>query len=408
MKAIIKERPEQGKEWETGLRFTDKPEPGLKKDTDVKLHVIAAAICGTDLGIYNSKESLRDTMSVAANPEVIIGHEFCGMLGDAGPAARIHLATLLIGMAAGDRIVQKFINGRPAEKLAKDTSFLEFLAENFYSTAEMHVTCGTCYQCRTGQRHICSNTIIRGIHDDGAFTRFIVLPAENIRIFRKGGIPPEIIAFMDAIGNATHTVQSADVRGKTIAITGLGVQGLMATAIAKSAGAKKIFVTDASHGEFTYEKLANGRFRLARLYGADDCFDVHIDHDKDRFYKTVKKETNGVGVDAVLEMSGNYKAYDDALKVLRMGGIMSLLGLPGGMMVVDFSKDVIFKGVTIQGVIGRRVWETWDMMTRILEEGLAKTFVETGFITHELPLEKYEEGFQAIMNGDALKVILRP
>jgi threonine 3-dehydrogenase len=178
----------------------------------------------------------------------------------------------------------------------------------------------------------------------------------------------------------------------------------MATAIAKSAGAKKIFVTDASHGEFTYEKLANGRFRLARLYGADDCFDVHIDHDRDRLYKTIKKETDGVGVDTVLEMSGNYKAYDDAFKILRMGGSMSLLGLPGGMMVVDFSKDVIFKGVTVHGVIGRRVWETWDMMTRILIKGLAKTFVDTGFITHDIPLCQFEDGFQAIMNGDALKV----
>ncbi|MGD0339680.1 MAG: zinc-binding dehydrogenase [Bacteroidota bacterium] len=408
MKAIIKERPEQGKEWETGLRFVEKPIPTLQKDTDVKLQIIASAICGTDLGIYNSKESLRDPMSVAMKPDVIIGHEFCSTLSEAGAAARVHLAALLITEARGDRVIQRFIKGRSAKGLAKDTHFLEFLSEHFYSTAEMHVTCGKCYQCRTGQRHICSNTIIRGIQDDGAFTRYIVLPAENIRIFKKGDIPPDVIAFMDAIGNATHTVQSANVRGKTIAITGLGVQGLMATAIAKSAGAKKIFVTDASHGEFTYEKLANGRFRLARLYGADDCFDVHIDNDKDRFYKTVKKATNGVGVDAVLEMSGNYKAYDDAFRVLRMGGCMSLLGLPGGMMVVDFSKDVIFKGVTIHGVIGRRVWETWDMMTHILRKGLAKTFIETGFITHDLLLEKYEEGFQAIMNGDALKVILRP
>lgn len=408
MKAIIKERPEQGKEWETGLRYAEKPEPAVQKESDVKLRVIASAICGTDLGIYNSKESLRDSMSVAVKPEIIVGHEFCSTVSEAGSSALVHLAGLLIAAAEEDEIVRKFIGGRPAEALARDTQLVEFLAEHFYSTAEMHVTCGKCYQCRTGQRHICSNTVIRGLHDDGSFTKYVIMPAENIRLFRKGDIPPEVIAFMDAVGNATHTVQSANVNGKIIAITGLGVQGLMATAIAKSAGAKKIFVTDASHGEFTYEKLANGRFRLARLYGADDCFDVHIDQDKDRFYKTIKRETGGAGVDAVLEMSGNYKAYDDAFRVLRMGGFMSLLGLPGGMMVVDFSKDVIFKGVTIHGVIGRRVWETWDMMTRILKKGLARTFVETGFITHDLPLGKYEEGFQAIMNGDALKVILRP
>ncbi|HEY4643578.1 MAG TPA: zinc-binding dehydrogenase, partial [Bacteroidota bacterium] len=241
-----------------------------------------------------------------------------------------------------------------------------------------------------------------------AFAQFITVPAENVRIYFDGEIPPSIIAFMDAIGNATHTVQSVDVRGKNVAVLGCGVQGLMATAVTKYAGAKTIFVTDASHGKFSHEKLKNGRFRLAKLYGADECFDVHIDREREGLYQAVKDRTGDTGVDVVFEMSGNYKAYEDAFHVVRRGGAISLLGLPGGHMVVDFSKDIIFRGITIHGIIGRRVFETWDLMEKILKDGLAGEFLNSGFITHDLPLEKFEEGFQAIMEGDALKVLLRP
>ncbi len=408
MKAIIKERPVPGEEWPRGVKFVDRPEPAIKQDDEVQLRILATAICGTDLGIYNSKDSLGESMLALKQPDVIIGHEFCGTIKEAGSEASVHLSELFLEIAGDDPECQRFIKNRTKETIARDNKLIEYLAEHFYATAEMHIACGICYQCRLGERNVCSNTVIKGIHSDGAFTSFMTIPARNIRLIKKSDIPLEVVAFMDAIGNATHTVQSADVKGKIIAITGLGVQGLMATAIARVAGAKKIFVTDASHGEFTYEKLEKGRFHLARLYGADDCFDVHIDQEKERFYQTIKKETGGVGVDAVLEMSGNYRAYEDAFRVIRMGGFIALLGLPGGRMVVDFSKDIIFKGVTIHGVIGRRVWDTWNMMTPILKNGLAQKFLQTGFITHDLPLSKYEEGFNALINGDALKVILRP
>ncbi len=408
MKAVVKDKPYPGKEWHKGFKITEKEVPEIKNPDEVKIKVIATAICGTDVGIYNAKDSLKDSMMILETENVTVGHEFSGKIVDAGPKAKTQIAKLLMSQSNGRAPIKKFINKRTPAQVAHDPKLLELLDKYFYCSAEMHVTCGTCVQCKAGEQHVCRNTIIRGLHGDGSYAEYVTLPAENIRLFYKNEIPPEVIAFMDAIGNATHTVQSVDVKGKSVAILGCGVQGLMATAVAKYLGAKNIFVTDASHGEFTHDKLENSRFRLARLYGAKHCFDVSIDREKEKFYKTVLEETNNAGVDAVIEMSGNYKAYEDAFKVVRMGGTISLLGLPGGQMVTDFAKHIIFPGITIKGIIGRRVWETWDVMTEILKKGLAKKFVKTGFITHDLPLEKVDEGISAIMKGDALKVILRP
>ncbi len=408
MKAVVKCTPALGRDWEKGLRLVQKEVPRIENPTDVKMRVVAAAICGTDLGIYNSKDSLREEMSVVQKNDVTVGHEFCARIVDAGPDARHQLAKLLTQKSGENARIAEYLRDRKAAEVARDKDLVDFLGEEFYSTAEMHLTCGKCYQCRNGEKNVCRNTIIKGIQADGAFAEFLTVPAENVRIFFDDEIPPTVIAFMDAIGNATHTVQSVDIQGKTVAILGCGIQGLMATAVAKFAGAKNIFVTDASHGKMSHEKLARGRFRLARLYGADECFDVHIDQEREAFYRAVKDRSDDTGVDIVFEMSGNYKAYEDAFRVVRMGGVISLLGLPGGQMVVDFSKDIIFRGITIHGIIGRRIFETWDVMEKTLKAGLAKEFVESGFVTHDLPLEKYEEGFQAIMEGDGLKVLLRP
>jgi len=409
MKAILKDKPPLDNQvWKQGLRLGEAPVPEVEESNHVKLRVVAGAICGTDAGIYESKESLRREMAKLRKPQVIIGHEFCGKIVDAGTKAREVLAAMMIAKSKGDPVVKKFVGRKNAKQLAKDRHFLEVLHERFYSSAEMHITDGTCYQCRLGEKHVCQNTIIKGIHDDGAFTEYVVVPVENIVMFNDGEIPPEVIAFMDAIGNATHTVQSIPVHRETVAILGCGVQGLMATAVVKAAGARKIFVTDASHGNFSHEKLVEKRFRLAKLFGADHCFDVSVPEEKEAFYSTVMKETNKTGVDAVFEMSGNYRAYEDAFRVVRMGGAISLLGLPSGMMQVDFAKDVIFRGITIHGIIGRRVFETWDLMRELLTKGLAQKFMKSGFITHDLPLERYEEGFAALRSGDGLKVLLRP
>jgi threonine 3-dehydrogenase len=411
MKAVVKGRPVAGKEWPKGLEFVEKEIPEIRNSNDVKIRVIAAGICGTDVGIYNAKESLREEMSGLPIPSVTIGHEFCGKIVEAGSKAKRHLAELLIRKAkqGPDKVgLKRFVGRRSTGQVARDKRMLNFLEESFYCTAEMHIACGVCWQCRHGEKHVCHNTVIKGIQEDGGFAEYLVVPAQNLVLFQNGEIPVEVIAFMDALGNATHTVQSVSMKGRTVAVLGCGVQGLMAIAVAKHSDASEIFATDASHGEFSHEKLLTKRFRLAKLYGANFTFDVNIDREKELFYRTVLKETGDTGVDVVLEMSGNYRAYEDAFRVVRMGGTISLLGLPGGQMVVDFSKDIIFRGITIHGIIGRRVFETWDLMTEILKKGLAKKFMETGFVSHDLPLEEFEKGFSAIMSGDALKVILRP
>ena len=409
MKALVKPKPVLYKAWPRGLHLVEKEIPVVEKSNDVQLRVVAAGICGTDVGIYNSKESVKNNMSSLKTPYVTIGHEFCGRITDAGPKAKLHLANLLVRKSKEYPAIRKFTKNRKPAQLAKDTSFVEYLNENFISTAEMHVTCGHCAQCKLGEYHVCTKTVIRGLHGDGAFAEYVVLPAENILIFKNGEIPDEIVAFMDAIGNATHTVQSlSGIQGKIVAVLGVGVIGLMSVAIAKGAGARRILVTDASHGVNTHEKLVTKRFKIARLLGADDCFDVSLPEEREKFYKVAKQQNHGAGVDAALEMSGSYHAYEDAFKVLRMGGEMSLLGLTSGTMPIDFAKNVIFPGVTIHGVIGRRVWSTWDMMTDILKKGLAKRFLKSGFVTHQLPLAEFDKGFQAIADGDALKVLFRP
>lgn len=408
MKAIVKPRPVEGQLWPVGLQLVDKPEPAVEQSTDVIIKVAAGAICGTDVGIYNSKESLRVQMVRAKTNPVTIGHEFSGRIVDAGKEARKHLARLVVSKAKTDPALKKLILKKSAATLASEKKFLAFLEKEFFSTAEMHVTCGTCYQCRRGEYHVCRNTIIKGVHDDGAWASYVKVPAENVRLFFRREVPYEIISFMDALGNATHTVMAAPIKGQSVAVLGCGVQGLMAVAVAKWAGARRIYVTDASHEDFSHTKLVARRFALAKQYGADHCFDMTIEEERVGFRETILSETDNTGVDAALEMSGNYRAYEDAARVLRMGGTFSLLGLPSGTMQVDFAKNIIFSGITVHGIIGRRVFQTWDQMEQLLKAGLAKQLMKTGFVSHQFPLDRFDEGFAAIRSGDAYKVLLKP
>ena len=408
MKAIVKPRPVEGQLWPVGLQLVDKPEPTIEQSNDVLIEVTAGAICGTDVGIYNSKESLRVQMMRARSNPVTIGHEFSGRIVDAGKDAKKHLARLVMAKAKSDPALKKLVQRKTAATLASEKTFLKFLGKEFFSTAEMHVTCGTCYQCRQGEYHVCRNTIINGVHDDGAWAAFAKVPAENVRLFFRREIPYEIISFMDALGNATHTVMAAPIKGQSVAVLGCGVQGLMAVAVAKWAGARRIYVTDASHEDFSHNKLVAQRFALARQYGADHCFDMTIEDERTGFRETILSETDHTGVDVALEMSGNYRAYEDAARVLRMGGTFSLLGIPSGTMQVDFAKNIIFSGITVHGIIGRRVFQTWDQMEQLLKAGLARQLMKTGFVSHELPLDRFDEGFAAIRSGDAYKVLLKP
>jgi threonine 3-dehydrogenase len=408
VKALVKDKPLDQLEWPLGLRLEDREIPRNLDPDEVLLKVFAAGICGTDVGIYNGKKPLRDEMRKARASSVIIGHEFAGRIEKAGSEALARLAEIVESHGHHDSEIERFVRGRTFRQVAADASFTDFLQKYYHVSAEMHITCGWCYQCRLGQRHVCRNTIIKGVHEDGAFAEYVKVPVSNLILFRAGELPVSVIAFMDALGNAVHTVQSAKLLGQAVVILGCGNQGLMATAIAHRSGATRIYVTDVSNEArgATHEKLDKNRFALAREFGANDCFDLALPEERERLQKTVLRETDGSGVDVALEMSGSYSAYRDAFQLLRMGGTFVLLGIPEGEMKLDFARDVIFKGLTIHGVIGRRVFETWETMRNMLSTGLAEILVKSGFIT-ELPFEQYDTAMSAMVSGDAFKVILK-
>lgn len=413
MPALVKLRPVPGKPWPEGLKYTEKPVPQIKRPDQVKIQVKMAAMCGTDVGIFHSADSLKIAMQNNPGEEVITGHEFCGSVVDAGSLAREDLARMFYERnvrSVEDNVVQNFINGRNYLEIASDTDFLDFLAEHFYITSEMHIVCGVCQACRTGNSHACKNTVIKGVQENGIFTSYTVVPSSNTFLIRKGEIPPEIIAFMDAFGNAVHTAQSVDLMGTSVAILGVGVQGLMATAIAKFSGASLVIATDFANPEngYTHEKLEEYRFQTARDVGADYCFDMAKPNAHETLVSAVMHETNNAGVDAVFEMSGSGGAYRDALDILRTGGTLSLLGLPSKPVTLDFSDKVIFPGITIKGIIGRRMFSTWETMYRMLKSGMSDLMLDHGFVSHKFTFSEYEKAFQAHDHGDAIKIILSP
>jgi len=405
MKALIKKRPINPPAWYRGLDLVDKPEPQVSIDRPVKIKIVATGICGTDVGIYQGKDSLANMMAKLKTEDVILGHEFCGRIYELHDSAKPELAKLLQRRKNITKPVQRYLADKTAEELVGDVNLTEFLNKNFYVTAEMHFTCGQCLQCRIGQEHVCKNTIGKGILEDGAYTDYMVVPVNRLVLFEVGEVAPEIIAFMDALGNSVHMAQSVDLVGRTVLITGAGVQGLMSCAVARLLGANKIFVTDVvpPANMNNIDKLS-----IAKKLGADGVFDVATADGKQALKETIASQTDNTGVDVVFEMSGHYGAYTQAFENIRMGGTMLLLGLPAGKLETDFSKEIVFKGLTIKGIYGRRVFDTWDMMRFLLAKGLEKTILESGIISHQLPLEKFKDGFEALCQGQAIKVILKP
>ncbi len=371
-----------------GLEFVrDEPEPRVGH-SDVKIRVEAASICGTDQSIYHilDRPGMRDEMlvynggDVSRYQAIIIGHEFCGEVAEVGEDVDQGLC-------------------RPGD----------------YVTAEMHISCGYCQQCRTGQRHICRNIRVKGVHMDGAFAEYVVLPSDNvINLERFGGrnvIPPRIGAFLDALGNSVHTVMDGDVAGKTVAILGCGAQGLMATAVARTMGATRIYVTDFS-GKDGSARLAK-RFETAKELGADFCFDTNesaAPGQKAELLERVATERGG-GVDVVLEMSGAEAAYNDAGAMVKNGGQILLLGIPAWpLKSFDFGKYAVWKGVTIRGIFGRRMFETWYAMLDLLasEKSGLKAKLEKIISPDPVPLEDFERGFELVRRQEAVKLLLAP
>jgi threonine 3-dehydrogenase len=351
MQAIEKQTASQG------LTFvSNAPMPKLVRPDEVLIRIQASAICGTDVDIYRADAQLMNRMKDKL--PVITGHEFCGMVEDAGADVR--------GLKVGD-----------------------------FVSAEMHVVCGHCYNCRMGNGQWCLNTVVRGIDGPGIFAEYVVLPSSNV-IKLPPEIPVEVAAFLDAIGNAVHTVRSVDVTAKDVAILGAGPMGIMAVALCRLMGARKVYVTD------VFDALLDEALRE----GADAVFNVKDEAARKEFVSVAKSDPTKRGVDVVMELSGHGSAYRDAFDVIRMGGEMSLLGLPRGEVPVSFSRDVVFKGLTIRGITGRKIFATWVEMLALLQGPFLKTAKQ--IVTHKFPLAQFEDGFAVKLRGEGLKVILYP
>ena len=358
MQAVVKSSPAGGSAG-TEVRDCPVPEPG---PDDVLIRVAAAAICGTDKHIYKWDPSIHDSVK----PPRIYGHEFCGFIERFGARAQRQ------GFAVGD-----------------------------YVSAEMHIVCGECPQCRSGNGHICINTKIYGLHEDGAFAEFVVVPASNV-IKLGPYVPLRVGAFLDALGNAVHCTQVVDLAGKSVAIAGFGPIGAMAAAIAEHSGASTVVVTDVSDQALESAR----RWAASRNFANLHTFNVRTSNAGD-VRKAIEAITDGIGVDVVLEMSGSAAAINFGLEIVRMGGFLSLLGLPAGHAVTidDYTRNVIFKGVTLQGIIGRRMYSTWQRMLSLLRSGLDVEWIVQA--TYD-SLQQFHEGMAKFEKHEALKVVFFP
>ena len=342
MKALRKMRPERGAQ----LESVPVPEIG---PNDVLVRVRAASICGTDLHIYD-----WDPWSASRiKPPMTFGHEFCGTVELVG--------TEVTGVQEGE-----------------------------FVSAEMHVNCGYCYQCRVGQPHICQNLRIIGIDLDGCFAEFVRIHASNIWKIDPA-IPEHYAAILDPLGNAVHTVLSGPIAAQTVAVIGCGPIGLMAVAVAKACGCSTLFATEVNPH----------RLALAKKMGADEA----INPAESDAVKRVLDATGGTGVDVLLEMSGHPQAIQQGFHMLRAGGRASLLGIPSQPVTFDLVADIIFKGATVHGIYGRKMFETWLQMTALLKSGALK--LEPLF-SERLALDKFDSAFSLLKSGKSGKVLFYP
>jgi threonine 3-dehydrogenase len=315
---------------------------------DVLIAVTHAGICGTDRHIYEWDAWSRSRVLVG----ITTGHEFVGRVAAVGDAVR--------RTTVGQRV-----------------------------SAEGHIGCGVCQPCRTGNGHICEKVDILGIDCDGCFAQYVSVPEENIWPVHPD-IPDHIAAVFDPLGNAMHTVMAAGVSGRSVLITGAGIIGLMAVTIARAAGAAKILVTD----------INPRRLELARQLGADETYPAN----DDRWPAEARRVTHNQGPEVLLEMSGHPTAIKQGFTALRNGGTAALLGLPSGPVELDLPNDIIFKGATVLGINGRKMFETWYQVENFVLSG--RLDLEP-IVSHQIDLEDFEQGFKLMQKGEAIKVVLR-
>ncbi|HZB41511.1 MAG TPA: L-threonine 3-dehydrogenase, partial [Ilumatobacter sp.] len=303
------------------------------------------SICGTDLHIHRWDAWAQSTIPVP----MVIGHEFMGEIAALGPGVG--------GLQVGQRV-----------------------------SGEGHITCGHCRNCKGGRREFCHNHISIGVTRQGAFAEYVVLPALNVFIVPTH-IDDDVAAVLDPLGNATHTALRYDVVGEDVLITGAGPIGIMAAAIVRHIGARHVVVTDVN------------RYRLdmAAKHGASRVVDVS----HEQIASTMTELQMTEGFDVGLEMSGAEAAFNEMIDVMNHGGRIAVLGIPSGPMTLDIN-DVIFKGLEIQGIYGRRIFETWYKMAAMLQSGLDVGSI----VSHRMPAERYEEAFDIVAGGECGKVIL--
>ena len=342
MRAVVKAAPTRGVE----IREVPVPTAGPGQ---LLLRVLRAGVCGTDLHIHAWDRWSQGRI----RPPVTLGHEFVGEI--------VTLGEGVTEFRTGERV-----------------------------SCESHIVCHHCVPCRTGNAHVCENTRILGVDVNGGFAEYVVVPAENAwRV--PANVPIEVAAVMEPLGNAVHTAFSGPLSGCNIAVTGCGPIGLFAVGVARAAGAARVLASDVS----PY------RLELARRMNADAV----IDPSKEPFVERVLAATGGKGLDGVLEMSGSPDAVRDGLSALRNGGRLSFLGLPKEPFELDWTRLVIFKGITIHGVIGRRMYDTWYQMDNMLGSGRLDL---RPAITHVVPMERIDEAIEQLRGGHAGKVVLIP
>ena len=333
-----------------GLSLVDIPEPTCG-DWEVKIRVLRAGLCGTDLHLADWDEWAASQLRA---PQTI-GHEFYGEIVEVGDEVK--------ELKAGDRV-----------------------------SGEGHIVCGYCRNCRAGRRHQCIRTIGLGVNRDGAFADYVVLPVENVWKHPVGaGIDPDLGAIFDPLGNATHTALQWPLLGEDVLITGAGPIGVMAAAIAKHAGAKHVVVTDVSD------------YRLALAAGAGA--DLAVNVARTRISEAQRQLTMTEGFDIGLEMSGAPSAVAEMLENLTHGARVAMLGLPKEPYAIDWGK-VITHMITLKGIYGREMFETWYLMTSMLASSQEFKRAVTSVITHRFPADRWEDAFAAARSGECGKVIM--
>ena len=338
MKALVKAEAAEG----LTLRREPVPEPG---PSEVLIRVKKTAICGTDVHIWNWDEWSAKTVPVP----MIVGHEFCGEIAEVGAS------------------VTKFRVGQRV-------------------SGEGHVTCGTCRNCRAGRGHLCRNTLGVGVNRPGAFAEYLCIPEANV-VPIPDDIPDEIAAIFDPFGNAVHTALSFDMVGEDVLVTGAGPIGVMGALVAMRAGARKVVITD----------INEDRLAIARRMGVPHAMNPA----KTTLRETMREIGMTEGFDIGLEMSGAAPAMRDMIDAMNNGGKIALLGIAPVEFAVDWNK-VIFKMLTIKGIYGREIFETWYKMIGLVQGGLDLT----PLITHRLSVDEYFEGFRLMRSGACGKVVL--